>query len=98
MDARLDINKCESSRNIQHSHRIPSKKRERLFAGSHGSETGLLSTSTGAVRAFPCPVRLTLGRVSAGLIGFGEDVFVLAVANDEGALALLLPLDELKTS
>lgn len=44
-------------------------------------------------------VRVEPGRSgTATLIGLGEDVFVLAVANDEGALALLLAPHELETS
>ena len=39
-----------------------------------------------------------LRSATAALIGLGEDVFVLAVANDEGALALLLAPHELETS
>ena len=35
---------------------------------------------------------------TAALVGLGERVFVLAVANDEGALALLLAPHELETS
>jgi len=65
---------------------------------SLGVASAIGSIETDERNGLPVRAGRTPRSATAALIGLGEDVFVLAVANDEGALALLLVPHELETS